>query len=246
MNREQIIDKYFTNISLHQDYLDLYYVRSSLFRSVELTIPKFKGKILDVGCGIMPYREVILNRNKSVTSYIGLDFEDSIYPEYALGKPDLFWKGDVIPMEDNSVETVIATELFEHCPEPERVMKEILRVLKPGGMVFFTVPFLFYLHLVPHDEYRYTPYSLSRHLSNAGFSNIELRSLGGWDASLAQMLAMWLQYRPLLKKHKKILSTLLMPIIRKLVKLDAKFDKSQMFHGGSMITGISGVAYKEL
>jgi hypothetical protein len=106
------------------------------------------------------------------------------------------------------------------------------------------VPFLFYLHIVPHDEYRYTPYSLSRHLTNSGFTDIDLSSLGGWDASLAQMIGIWLQQRPLMKKHKNILSFFLMPIMKRLIKMDTKFDKKQMFHNGAMITGIAGTAYK--
>ncbi len=209
-----------------------------------MNISKFKGVLLDVGCGIMPYREFILNKNRNVTSYIGLDFEDSLNPEYALGKPDIFWKGDFIPLNDTSIDTALATELFEHCPEPERVMKEILRVLKPGGIIFFTVPFIFHLHLVPHDEYRYTPFSLKRHLSDAGFKNIELSALGGWDASLAQMMAIWLQQRPLLKRHKKIISLLMIPLIKKLIKTDSKYNKNNLYNNGCLITGISGIAYK--
>jgi SAM-dependent methyltransferase len=244
MTRQETIEKYFTNITLSKNYVDLYYVRRSLLHSVEANLSKFKGTILDVGCGIMPYRELIVERNKAVTSYIGLDFENSIEPEYALGKPDLFWTGDVIPMQNDSVDTIIATELFEHCPDPEKVMKEMLRVLTPGGIIFFTVPFLFYLHIVPHDEYRYTPYSLTRHLTNSGFTNVDLSALGGMDASLAQMIGIWLQHRPLLKRHKNWLSFFLLPIIKKLTRLDSRTDKTQLFYSGSMITGIAGTAYK--
>lgn len=243
MSRQSIIDKYFINLSLHKDYVDIYYVRKSILEFLQLNLAKFNGKILDVGCGIMPYRELILNQNKTVTSYTGLDFEQSIDEEYAMGKPDLFWKGDIIPLSNNSIDTIIATELFEHCPDPERVMSEMLRVLKTGGLLFFTVPFLWNLHLVPYDEYRYTPFSLKRHLSNAGFTKIELVALGGMDASLAQMLGIWLQQRPMRHNYKKVLSFFIIPVIRKLINLDLKQDKMQIFKDGSMITGIGGTAY---
>lgn len=246
MSRQSIIDKYFINLSLHKDYVDIYYVRKSILEFLKLNLAKFNGKILDVGCGIMPYREIILNQNKNVTSYIGLDFEQSIEEEYSMGKPDLFWKGDIIPLEENSVDTIIATELFEHCPDPESVMVEMIRVLKRGGLLFFTVPFLWNLHLVPYDEYRYTPFSLNRHLTNAGFKDVKMISLGGIDASLAQMLAIWLQQRPLQNKYKKVLSLLLLPVIKKLIRLDVKHDKTQMFKDGSMITGIGGTAYNRI
>ena len=191
ISREEYIDKYFINLTLSVEHIDLYYVRRSILEAVKSNLGIFQGKILDVGCGIMPYREFIMKLNHNVTDYIGLDFEGSLNEEYNMGKPDLFWQGDVIPMKENSIETVIATEFFEHSSEPEKVMKEILRVLKPGGVIFFTVPFLWNLHVVPFDEYRYTPFAIERLLKSAGFQNIKLKSLGGTDASLAQMIAIW-------------------------------------------------------
>ncbi len=147
-------------------------------------------------------------------------------------------------MEDNSVETILATELFEHCPDPEKVMREMIRVLKPGGVLFFTVPFLWNLHLVPYDEYRYTPFSLKRHLSNAGFQSVKLEALGGLDASLAQMFGIWYQHRPMRSFYRNYLGKLLIPVIKWLVKSDLRTSKKEMFEDGSMITGISGLAYK--
>lgn len=244
MTREAVIDRYFVNITLNKEYADLYYPRKSILQAIESNTKKFKGKLLDIGCGIMPYREWICNRNKNVTAYIGLDFENSLDQEYSMGKPDLFWKGDIIPVANESIDTVIATEFFEHCPYPEKIMIEILRVLRPGGMLFFTVPFLWNLHVVPYDEYRYTPFSLRRHLQTAGFTDIDLKALGGMDASLAQMLGIWFRNRPMQKKYRNYLGFLFLPIMKWLIKSDQKVDKEQLFAEGSMITGLSGIAYK--
>lgn len=243
MKREEFIDKYFTNIQLEKAYPDAYYVRKSIFSAIQKDTPKFKGVLLDVGCGIMPYREYILGANKQVTSYIGMDFESALDSEYALGKPDLFWTGDRIPMEDHSADTILATELFEHCPDPEKVMREMLRVLRPSGILFFTVPFLWNLHLVPYDEYRYTPYSLERLLKNSGFVQTDLLPLGGWDASLAQMLAIWLAHRPMPAGKKNLLARIVLPVIKKLIRMDPLFDKASLFTNGGMITGLYGTAY---
>jgi ubiquinone/menaquinone biosynthesis C-methylase UbiE len=245
MTRELVISKEFTNITLNIDHINSFYVRTSLFDAIKLNLHKFNGVLLDVGCGIMPYKEIILEAKK-VRSYIGLDFEEVIYPEYELGKPDLFWTGETIPLEDNSVDTILATEYFEHCPHPERIMKEMLRVLRPGGILFFTVPFLWNLHIVPYDEYRYTPFSLKRHLSNANFTNIELSALGGTDASLAQMMGIWLKESTMGYKYKKLLSMLFIPIMKRLIKRDTKVNKEDLFRDGVMITGISGTAYKSV
>lgn len=244
MSRDLIKERFFLNISLSKSYPDIYFVRNSILKALKLNIPKFHGTLLDVGCGIMPYRELILESNTKVINYIGLDFENSLDWEYALGKPDLFWKGDIIPMDDETVDCIMATELLEHCPQPEAVMKEMLRVLKPGGMVFLTVPFLWNLHLVPYDEYRYTPFSLNRHLSSAGFKNIELNALGGVDASLAQMLGIWLQRKTLNRVMRVALSVLILPVMKLLIKQDSKVAKKSEFSDGTMITGLYGTAYK--
>ena len=244
MDKVTLIDKTYTNIKLDEEYFDLYIVRKAILNAVKINIKNFKGDLLDVGCGIMPYRELILQENKTVTSYTGLDFENPIYSEYELIKPDIFWDGKTIPLNGNTIDTIIATELFEHCANPEDLMKEMGRVLKPGGTLFFTVPFLWYLHLTPNDEYRYTPFSLKRHLVNAGYNSINIQSLGGWDASLAQMLTIWLKFRPLAIKKKKILFRILQPVIKKLLKTDNYLADKHDFKDGSMATGFWGTALK--
>jgi SAM-dependent methyltransferase len=159
-----------------------------------------------------------------------------------LVKPDLLWDGKTIPLADNSIDCAIATEVFEHCFEVEPVMREIWRVLKPGGSLFFTVPFLWPLHEVPYDAVRYTPFSLNRYLEKVGFSKIDLRALGGWDASFAQMIGLWSRRRLMSKRKRKFISMLALPIIRYLLKKDRA--TTVLFKESSMITGIKGVAYK--
>src|SRR5690606_18508018 len=147
-----------------------------------------------------------------------------------------------MPFEDSTYQTIMATEVLEHCPEPEIVLKEIYRILKPGGVFFFTVPFLWNLHEVPHDEYRYTPFSLERHLRNAGFKNIKLRATGGWHAAMAQMLGLWVRRSPMSSFKRKYLSIIIKPIISCLIKIDK--NSSVNFVEGQMITGLYGTAIK--
>jgi SAM-dependent methyltransferase len=184
----------------------------------------------------MPYKSLVLAPPSRAERYIGLDLKDNIYE-----KPDLEWDGRNIPLEDCVIDCALATEVFEHCEDPEILMRESLRVLKPGGLLFFTVPFLWPLHCVPHDEYRYTPFSLERHLRNSGFEEIRLKPLGGWDASLAQMIGLWVRRRPMSSRKRAILSRLSLPVVRFLAGRDQPPDE---FGESSMITGISGTAMK--
>lgn len=229
----------FLNPPFTEENLDRYYVRKSILEALTTSATEFSARFLDVGCGKMPYREYILN-NSSVKDYVGLDIESAIQYDADI-KADFTWDGITMPFDDASFESSMATEVLEHCPEPEIVLKEVHRVLKPNGIFFFTVPFLWTLHEAPHDEYRYTPWALERHLKNSGFSHIEIKALGGWHASLAQMLGLWVRRSQITDKKKKIFSKLIKPLIKQLIKRDIR---PESFGEGTMMTGLYGIAIK--
>lgn len=230
----------FINSELTTKNMDTYLIRSSIFSALQKNLPYFQGQLLDIGCGKMPYKDYILNHSK-VKKYVGLDIEDAlIYDENI--QPDFTWDGITMPFDDHSFDCAFGTEVLEHCPEPEIVLKEVHRILKPGGVFFFTVPFLWNLHETPFDEYRYTPFSLERHLKNSGFKDIKITATGGWHAAMAQMLGLWVRRSPLSKNKKKYLTTIIKPIMKLLIKKDANY--AVVFKNGQMITGLSGIAKK--
>ena len=231
---------YFTDIELTRETLDRYFIRKSIFEALQKKIHLFSGNLLDIGCGKIPYKKYILE-NSDVTEYIGLDIESALEYDNDV-KPDFNWDGKKMPFENNSFDCAFGTEVLEHCPEPEIVLNEVYRVIKPKGVFFFTVPFLWNLHETPHDEYRYTPYSLERHLKNSGFKNINILATGGWHASMAQMLGLWVKRSPLGIYKRKWLSYIIKPMIKYLISKDKK--SSIEFKEGLMITGIYGTATK--
>lgn len=232
--------KDFVDIELSLENLDRYYIRQAIFKVLTKSLPNLDGDLLDIGCGKMPYKTYILE-NANVSTYTGLDIEIALNYDKEV-KPDFTWNGITMPFEDSFFDCAFGTEVLEHCPQPEVVLKEVYRVLKPGGVFFFTVPFLWNLHEVPHDEYRYTPFSLERHLKNSGFKDITIKATGGWHASLAQMLGLWVRRSPLTSKKKRLLSILLKPIIKYLIKLDK--PETVQFKEGQMITGLYGLVRK--
>ena len=231
----------FVNIKLTHNNMDVYYVKASILKALKTALSEFKGTLIDIGCGKMPYKEYIF-ANSEVCRYVGLDIENTLVYDKNV-KPDFTWDGIKMPFNTNEFDCAMATEVLEHCPEPETVLKETYRVLKPGGVFFFTVPFLWNLHEVPHDEYRYTPFSLERHFRNAGFSDVEIKATGGWHAAMAQMLGLWLKRSPILQRKRKMLSAVLLPVMRKLIKMDELHDVK--FKEGQMISGLYGMARKD-
>lgn len=145
-----------------------------------------------------------------------------------------------MPFKDNVFDCAMATEVLEHCPYPEVTLCEVSRVLKKDGLFFFTVPFVWPLHDCPYDEYRYTPWSLERHLNASGFDRVELFPTGGWNATLAQVMGLWVRRSPMGRRRRIFLSHVLKPIIKRLLKNDhpkPSFNESQY-----LMPGIAGTA----
>ena len=216
--------------------LDVYPAQRLILEALLQQLGKFRGRVLDIGCGRMPYKNLIMSPPSNAAHYIGLDLPHNLH-----GVPDLEWDGVTIPLTDETVHCAIATEVFEHCQNPEAVMREAARVLIPDGFIFFTVPFFWPLHCVPHDEYRFTPFALERHLRAAGFCKIQMQALGGWDASLAQMIGLWVRRRPMGSYMRRFLSILAQPIVKCLFKND---KPPTVFSEQSMMPMISGLAIK--
>jgi len=236
-------------MSLHREFLqdhgpcrlsnlDNYFVRRSILHSLRQSMPRFRGALLDVGCGEQPYRDLIRLEAPLVRSYTGLDLDHPYYRK----KPDLLWDGTAIPLADRSVDVVLLTEVLEHCPDPAGVLREIHRVLKPDGWLFFTVPFVWPLHDVPYDEYRYTPFALGRLLGGAGFppDRQELWALGGTDATLATVLGIWIKRRPMPGFVRHALGLALYPVLRGLYWLNGK--RKIRFEEAELPTGFAGLA----
>ena len=63
---------------------------------------------------------------------------------------------DLNMVEDNSIDCVITISTVEHVRYPQKVVKEIHRILKPGGIIYLSVPFVFPFHSDPFDFYRFS------------------------------------------------------------------------------------------
>jgi ubiquinone/menaquinone biosynthesis C-methylase UbiE len=87
-----------------------------------------------------------------------------------------------IPLADQSVDAVLIQAVLEHVLEPSRVVAEIHRVLRPGGLVYAETPFLQPVHAGPYDFIRYTA-SGHRYLFRA-FQEIAAGPVAGPGAQL--------------------------------------------------------------
>ncbi len=141
------------------------------------------GRALDLGCGTGNYTLELKKRGFNVT---GLDASEEMI-RVARSKGLNCIRGDAysLPFPDGSFDLVLSVTMFEFIHEPERVVKEIHRVLRPGGEVLIgtmngrSAWFLFkrLKSLFVETAYRYarfyTPAELEELLMHAGFQEVE-------------------------------------------------------------------------
>jgi SAM-dependent methyltransferase len=85
-----------------------------------------------------------------------------------------------LPFREGSFDAILSTQTLEHVSEPQLVIAQMAALLKPGGCLYLSVPFLGDpLHQEPYDFYRYTKYSLEHLLEHARLSSVSILPMGG-------------------------------------------------------------------
>lgn len=153
----------------------LHLSRRLLDREIRRRSDRVRGRLLDVGCGREPYRELF----KNATFYVGLDRPPDTDPE--VGGDGLY-----LPFPDACFDAVLSNQVLEHVPDPLRLLRETDRVLKPGGLLLLTTPQTWGLHHEPYDFYRYTKYGLRYLAERVGFEVEEIIPTSGLWATWAQ------------------------------------------------------------
>jgi 2-polyprenyl-3-methyl-5-hydroxy-6-metoxy-1,4-benzoquinol methylase len=112
----------------------------NLERILKFCSDKIQGRVLDVGCGDGFFTAQILQRFNLKNVY-GLDISSKAVDLARLKHPEIkFQQGalDHIPEETNSIDSVTMIEVIEHLVDIEGTLKELFRVMKPGGILLIT------------------------------------------------------------------------------------------------------------
>jgi SAM-dependent methyltransferase len=154
----------------------------TIWRFLGPILPQLEGKLLDVGCGEMPFRFALSPQ----VHYTGIDVEAAVAFGMAGSESIHIFDGRNIPFPDNHFDHILCTEVLEHAENPETLMAEIHRVLKPAGSLTLTVPFSARVHHAPYDFHRFTTYRLAAMLKP--FGQFEIAERGNDVAAIANKL----------------------------------------------------------
>jgi SAM-dependent methyltransferase len=146
-----------------------FYLGKRLFRRAfdAYAVPHLAGRVLDVGAGSAPFAHRL-----RADRYVALERETRF-------RPAVVGSADCLPFAGASFQGAICTEVLEHLPDPRRCLREIARILAPGGHLYVTAPMLWSLHYEPHDYYRFTGHGLRHLAEEAGFTVLAVEPLGG-------------------------------------------------------------------
>lgn len=207
------------------------YRRILLDRDLEESKSYMKGVVLDLGGG----RKRGNFKEPSNATWVVLDNGREF-------RPHILGDAQNIPVKSNAVGCVKCTELLEHVEYPGRVIEEVLRILKPGGTLILSIPFMAGIHNDPYDFQRFTDQKLTRMLENS-FHIITLKKQGLYFTVLAYMIK-----QSILNSKSGVARFFcwLFPILDRLVKLDNfALVKNSKFMS-SFTTGFFVVAVKKV
>lgn len=123
-----------------------------------------------------------------------------------------------LPFGAASVNVIKAMELFEHVPDTALALGECRRVLRLGGTLIASAPFLERIHADPEDYVRYTYSMWVRLLKTAGFTVDRITAQGGYWTHLAELLRFLVVRAPWGVRHLAALTVL--PLLDLMTRLD--------------------------
>ncbi len=138
-------------------------------------------RMLDVGCGHRPYEPYF---SPYAREYVGVDPDSPA--------ADLHGMVEALPVPDRSFDLVLCTQVLEHTSDPALAVRELARVVAPGGRVLASTHGTAVYHPAPADHWRWTHTGLERLFAdNAAWRAVTIRPGAGTASCLAMLLAVY-------------------------------------------------------
>ncbi len=164
-------------------------------------LPALKGRVLDVGCGERPYESWLVGADE----YIGIDIGNSPKVDFIIDyeKP---W-----PLDNDTFDVVLCTQVLEHAVNIGHMLGSINQVLKPGGTLIVTTPFIYNEHGSPNDYRRFSIHGLKQLLSQQ-YEVLETKVEGRIGSVVGLLCLNWVETITNQSKRIRLLKGLLLPL----------------------------------
>ena len=145
VNKFVILKNYIKN-----NYSNLYYNLLKIFGpTYPYPLNKEIKKIINIDNNKLICLDIGSGNLQANKNFINLDF-------HPYDKVDLVGDASNIPIKSGSINFVFSKSFLEHAKNPEKVVNEIYRILKPKSFTIHSIPFLYPIHASPFDYNRYT------------------------------------------------------------------------------------------
>lgn len=142
------------------------------------------SRVLDAGAGASKYRPFFAHCRYETQDFCQYQGSTVLYTEPI----DHVCEITAIPLPDACLDAVLCTEVIEHVVDPPRVLRELARLLKPGGKLYLTSPLISHLHMEPYHFFGgFTPYWYQHWLPLTGFGIESITPVGGPGRTVANL-----------------------------------------------------------
>jgi len=172
----------------------------------------FSGRTLNAGCGNRDISETL----KAFGAIEVLNYDIASEIPGALTGPL-----EKMPFATAEFDSILCNAVLEHVEAPEPVMREMVRVLRPGGYLVAAIPFLQPFHPCPGDFRRYTREGMRRLGLESGLEVIAICPVH----SIAQTLG-WILWDYLEEKKSRVRKAILFPLLWCFTRYCCRTDSS--------------------
>jgi len=152
-------------------------------------VKNLNGIVVDLGSGFNPSHERFWQIKPE--KFIRVDINEKTEPDVIA---DL---NKTLPFSDNFADAVLLFNVIYILENPTEILREINRILKPGGKIFFTSPFIFNEAKEPSDYWRFTSEALEKLLRESGFNNFFIEPVGERFSAAAYLISPFLFFWPI-------------------------------------------------